>query len=99
MTEQGDPYENALAERMNRTIKEEMLLNRGFANYTVAKIEIERAIVNYNRLRPHGSCNYYTPEQAHRMEGELVKKWRAAKRRETEKVQPNEPIFVTQNEP
>jgi putative transposase len=33
MTEQGDPYENALAERVNRTIKQEMLLNRSFVNY------------------------------------------------------------------
>ena len=57
MTEQGDPYENALAERMNRTIKEEMLLNRGFADYVSAKVAVERAIVNYNTLRPHGSCN------------------------------------------
>ena len=30
MTENGNPYENALAERMNRTIKEEMLNNRIF---------------------------------------------------------------------
>lgn len=87
MTEQGDPYENALAERMNRTIKEEMLLNRGFADYSAAKTEVERAIVNYNTLRPHGSCNYYTPDQAHRMEGELAKRWRVSKRRQAEKVQ------------
>lgn len=99
MTEQGDPYENALAERMNRTIKEEMLLNRGFADYAAAKSAIERAIINYNTLRPHGSCNYHTPEQAHQMEGELAKKWRVSKRRETVKVQQNESRFVTQNEP
>ena len=28
MTENGDPYENALAERMNRTMKEEFGLGR-----------------------------------------------------------------------
>ncbi|MBK7883974.1 MAG: transposase family protein [Chitinophagaceae bacterium] len=28
MTENGDPYENALAERMNRTIKEEFGMDR-----------------------------------------------------------------------
>ena len=99
MTEQGDPYENALAERTNRTIKEEMLQNRGFADYSAAKIAVERAIVNYNSLRPHGSCDYHTPEQAHRMEGELAKKWRASKRRKIEKVQQNESTFVTQNKP
>lgn len=86
MTEQGDPYENALAERMNRTIKEEMLQNRGFIDFATAKTAIERAITKYNTLRPHGSCDYHTPEQAHRMKGELAKKWRVSKRRQTEKV-------------
>lgn len=98
MTEQGDPYENALAERMNRTIKEEMLLNRGFADYSAAKIEIERAIVNYNTLRPHGSCNYYTPDQAHWMEGELAKKWRVPKRRGAGKAPLSELVSVNKNE-
>ena len=98
MTEQGDPYENALAERMNRTIKEEMLLNRGFADYTSAKVAVERAIVNYNTLRPHGSCNYYTPEQAHQMEGELGRKWRKVPRGQAGKVQPTSRVVVTQNE-
>jgi transposase InsO family protein len=32
MTEQSDPYENALAERMNRTIKEEFCLDHLMAN-------------------------------------------------------------------
>ena len=95
MNEQGDPYENALAERMNRTIKEEMLLNRGFADYASAKVAVERAIVNYNTLRPHGSCNYYTPEQAHQMEGELGRRWRKAKRGQAEKVQPTNRVAVS----
>lgn len=86
MTEQGDPYENALAERVNRTIKQEMLLNRSFVNYEVAREAVQQAIENYNRLRPHRSCNYHTPEQAHRMQGELAKKWRIRKRRQQEKI-------------
>jgi putative transposase len=87
MTEQGDPYENALAERVNRTIKEDMLLNRGFMSYAAAEEGVQRAVENYNQLRPHRSCGYYTPEQAHRMQGELVKKWRVAKRRQATKMQ------------
>lgn len=74
MTQSGDPYENrtggpALAERVNRTIKEDMLRNRGFVTFEVAEEAISRAIANYNTLRPHGSCNYHTPAQAHQMEG------------------------------
>lgn len=76
MTQSGDPYENALAERVNRTIKEDMLQNRGFVTFKLAHEAIKRAIANYNTLRPHSSCNYYTPEEAHKMAGELPKKWR-----------------------
>lgn len=90
MTEQGDPYENALAERVNRTIKEDMLLNRGFINYAAAEEAVQRAIENYNQLRPHRSCGYHTPEQAHRMQGEMVKKWRVTKRRQATKMQSTE---------
>lgn len=88
MTEQGDPYENALAERVNRTIKEEMLLNRRFAHYEAALEAVGIAIENYNRIRPHRSCNYYTPQQAHLMQGELTKKWRVRKYAQPEKMQP-----------
>ncbi|WP_085414361.1 integrase core domain-containing protein [Fibrivirga algicola] len=48
---------------------------------------VQRAIANYNQLRPHRSCGYYTPAQAHRMQGELVKKWRVTKRRQQAKMQ------------
>ncbi len=99
MTEQGDPYENALAERVNRTIKEDMLLNRSFISYAAAEEAVQRAIENYNQLRPHRSCSYYTapadrPEQAHRMQGELVKKWRVTKRRQAVKMQSTESMAV-----
>lgn len=87
MTEQGDPYEKALAERVNRTIKEDMLLNRGFISYAAAEEGVQRAIENYNQLRPHRSCGFHTPEQAHRMQGEMVKKWRVRQRRPAAKMQ------------
>lgn len=91
MTEQGDPYENALAERINRTIKEDMLLNRSFVHYEAALPAVQRAIENYNNLRPHRSCGYLTPRQAHQTQGELVKKWRVSKRRQQGKMQPTTP--------
>ena len=97
MTQNGDPYENALAERVNRTIKEDMLQNRGFINFETAQEAVSRAIEHYNTLRPHGSCNYNTPDQAHQMEGELAKRWRQAKPRNTEKIQQKEGILVAQN--
>lgn len=76
MTENGDPYENALAERMNGIIKNEFNLhesNAGFEN-TYQKIKI--SIKAYNEQRPHGSCNMMVPQQAHQCSGELQKKWK-----------------------
>ena len=76
MTENGDPYENALAERMNRTIKEEMLNNRIFDSFEQAKDAINRAIKEYNEVRPHQSINFLTPQKAHNMTGEIPKRWK-----------------------
>lgn len=42
MTEQSDPYENALADRMNRTIKEEFGLNEGIINHEQARLIVEQ---------------------------------------------------------
>jgi putative transposase len=98
MTRQGDPYENALAERMNRTIKDDMLLNRTFVDVQAAEDKIRWAIENYNTLRPHGSCDYLTPEQAHQMQGKLAQRWRSSKRWEKQKVQNNETVSINQKE-
>jgi transposase InsO family protein len=65
MTEQYDPYENALAERMNGILKAEFLLEDGFPNSQLAKQAIEESIETYNTIRPHTSLNMRTPQQAH----------------------------------
>lgn len=74
MTLNGDPYENALAERMNRTIKEEMLDNRNFKNLNHARQDIEIAIQNYNNFRPHLSLNMKTPNEVHKKLNKKVAK-------------------------
>jgi hypothetical protein len=83
MTENGDPYENALAERMNRTLKEEFSLNGTFFSYEQAKQLAAEAILYYNQKRPHASCNYLTPNQAHECKGPMLKKLRPTKRKVT----------------
>jgi len=50
MTENSDPYENALAERMNRTLKEEFSLDRTFFSYEQAKQLAAEAIAYIIRL-------------------------------------------------
>jgi putative transposase len=62
MTENGDPYENALAERMNRTIKEEFAMDRTIKSKALVKQLIEESILLYNRKRPHLALEMKTPE-------------------------------------
>jgi transposase InsO family protein len=65
MTENGDPYENALAERMNRTIKEEFGMDKTLKNKETVKQLIEESIYLYNNKRPHLALQMKTPEQVH----------------------------------
>lgn len=76
MTEKGDPYENAIAERVNGILKTEFSLGDGFSSYAAALDAVCSAIETYNTLRPHASCNYLTPDQAHKLEGRLKSKWK-----------------------
>jgi len=82
MTEKGDPYENALAERMNKTLKEEFLLADGFGSFEIASAAVSNAVNIYNALRPHDSCNYMTPDAAHQMQGPIPMKWKKRERKE-----------------
>lgn len=65
MTEQSDPYENALAERMNRTIKEEFCLDHILATKTQTVQAVKQAIWLYNNYRPHLSLAMKTPNYLH----------------------------------
>jgi transposase InsO family protein len=76
MTEQGDPYENAIAERVNGILKTEFLLNRTFASFSEAKQAVDTAIDKYNHVRPHASCDYLTPDMAYQQSGLLKKRWK-----------------------
>lgn len=65
MTENGDPYENALAERMNRTIKEEFGMDRTIKSKALLKQLVTESIHLYNTRRPHLALNMKTPHQVH----------------------------------
>lgn len=84
MTENGDPYENAIAERVNGILKHELGLNQAFACEQDTQIAVRTAIGTYNQQRPHASCNYLTPEQAHLCTGKLKTRWK--KRRTSQPV-------------
>jgi putative transposase len=76
MTEKRDPYENALAERINGIIKGEFNLYSSQENFEQTYERIVRSVTNYNEIRPHSSCDYLTPCQAHQKEGQLKKRWK-----------------------
>ncbi|KAA9338811.1 DDE-type integrase/transposase/recombinase [Adhaeribacter soli] len=65
MTEEYDPYQNAVAERVNGILKDEFVFERGFAHHLEAVTVISESVGIYNKLRPHLSCHYFTPEQMH----------------------------------
>jgi putative transposase len=85
MTTKYDPYENAVAERVNGILKTEYEIGDGFVGKKDAKREIKYAIWLYNTDRPHLSCNYLEPVRAHELENFELKKWskkRSLKRQE-----------------
>ncbi len=79
MTEQGDPYENAIAERVNGILKTEFEISKTFQTFELAQQAIQKAIWIYNEQRPHASCNYLTPSQAHNVQGILKARWKKKK--------------------
>lgn len=65
MTENGDPYENAIAERMNGILKDEFGLSLQLNNINEAIKQTAQSISIYNNNRPHLSCHMLTPVQMH----------------------------------
>lgn len=65
MTENGDPLENAVAERINGIIKGEYLKHYSITTIQQAKEELQRAVRLYNEDRPHFSIGLLTPELVH----------------------------------
>ena len=77
MTECGDPKENAVAERVNGIIKNELLMDMSFFSIDEVKRALKVAIDFYNNERPHMSLDWKTPAQAALCTGELKKKWKS----------------------
>lgn len=80
MTENGDPYENAIAERVNGILKTEWLYDMNLHDYTESREAIEQIIRIYNTERLHSSIEMLTPEQAHSCTGKLKRIWKSYKK-------------------
>ena len=65
MTEQYDPYENAIAERVNGILKQEFLFGIKLKDLDLMNQLVGESIAIYNQRRPHESCYLETPEKMH----------------------------------
>ncbi len=76
MTENGDPLENAVAERVNGILKTEWIYEIKLKSLNDAIIQIKRIIKIYNSERPHSSIELLTPNQAHVENRSLKRLWK-----------------------
>jgi len=65
MTNNGDPYENAVAERINGILKQEFVIDTYHADLDIMRKIVKEAIEVYNNKRPHYSNQMLTPNQMH----------------------------------
>ena len=64
-TEKYDPYENAVAERINQTLKYEFGLIKTIPSLEIANQMLKQAVDIYNNKRRHRSLQMNTPSFAH----------------------------------
>lgn len=65
MTQQSDPYENAVAERINGILKQEFMIDTYHKELDIMRLIIKESINIYNDQRPHYSNYMLTPKQMH----------------------------------
>jgi transposase InsO family protein len=63
MTQNSDPYENAVAERINGILKQEFMIDK--YNLDLMKQIVKESVNIYNELRPHYSNYMLTPNKMH----------------------------------
>lgn len=75
MTESGNPKDNAEAERINNTLKNELFKNMVFTEIGQVKEALRKAVMFYNHERPHLSLEMRTPAEAAAETGRLKRQW------------------------
>jgi putative transposase len=83
MTENGDPLENAIAERINGILKEEYLHHYKLENLIQAKECLKASIELYNNKRPHWSIGLLTPNHVHQLNLKTENLWKNRKSKTT----------------
>jgi transposase InsO family protein len=75
MTETGNPKDNPQAERINNTVKNELLKGLIYHRIDDLRNDLVVKIDFYNTRRPHMSIDMMAPVQASSFEGEIKKRW------------------------
>jgi len=75
MTEDGSPYDNAIAERVNGILKDEFSLDETFENQQQLELQVKQSIETYNFKRPHESNHLLTPYEMHQQNNLKPKTW------------------------
>jgi transposase InsO family protein len=76
MTENGDPLENALAERLNGILKDEYLNDSLVTSVKEARMVLGRVIALYNEDRPHMSIGNRYPSLVHELKIQTERLWK-----------------------
>lgn len=75
MTEDGSPYDNAIAERVNGILKDEFGLDETFSDHQQLQLQVTQSIEIYNKNRPHQSNHMLTPYEMHHQNKLKPKAW------------------------
>lgn len=76
MTQNSDPYENAVAERINGILKQEFMIDKYNREIPLMTILVKESVEKYNNLRPHYSNHMLTPAQMHRQNSLKMKTYK-----------------------
>lgn len=79
MTEQYDPYENAIAERINGILKQEFEIDKYNTTLEIKRKLVQNSIEIYNNFRPHLSNYMLTPNQMHKQKTIKIKSYKKKK--------------------
>jgi len=75
MTQDGNPYDNAIAERVNGILKDEFGLDDVFDDQRQLELQVAQSISSYNNKRPHESNYLLTPTEMHQQDKLKPKAW------------------------
>lgn len=76
MTENSDPYENAVAERINGILKQEFMIDKIHLDLPIMKQVVKDVVEIYNSKRPHLSNHMLTPNQMHNQQKFKIKTYK-----------------------